>query len=256
MVQFDFSALEPVVLTELSRDEALWRVYGSGVQDDIYLQVGSGLGPLRAGLTEHGYDPQCPTPEAISRTKKKAKKLRGVAKIVHLAASYGAGAGTILKTLLGNGFDTNFKEVKGMLEDYWTLFSGVKEYESRLKAEWTAQRGWFLNGRSRPMSVPPKLEKDILNRCIQSSGHDNLLTFLYHLDRIRTEYRLGFRFIVCDFHDETVTECPNDEIELTVWAINEALRRTNIELGGDIQLSGEPEICKCFAEFKVEGYNG
>lgn len=255
LVQFDFSALEPVVLTELSEDSAMWEVYGKGIANDIYLFVGSRLGPLAAGLTSHGYDPLAPTPEAIKATKKHAKNLRGVAKVIHLAASYGAGPAKIWRTLTNLGHSTTRPEAKDMLADYWELFSGVKEYESRLGAEWSAQHGWFLNGRDRPMSVPPKYEKDILNRSIQSTGHDNLLTFLYHLDRVRTENNLGFKFIVCDFHDETVTECHKDEAEATVEAVFEALRRTNEDLGGNIALTGEPEVCDCFAEFKVEGYN-
>ena len=256
LVQFDFSALEPVVLTELSQDKAMWQVYGSGIVNDIYLAVGSRLGPLKEGLTKYGYDPESPTPEAIKETKKNAKNLRGVAKVIHLAASYGAGAAKIWKTLVNMGYDTKLSEAKQMLKDYWNLFSGVKDYEARLKAEWNAQRGWFLNGRDCPMSVPTKFEKDLLNRCIQSTGHTHLLTFLVHLDKIRTERQLNFKFIVCDFHDETVTECPKDEVEQTVQAVMDALTRTNNELGGSIALSGEPEVCDCFAEFKVEAYTG
>lgn len=254
LVQMDVAALEPVVLTELSRDPNMWQVYGTDIPNDIYLFVGSGMGPLKEGLTAHGYDPMNPTPEAISKTKKEAKKLRSVAKVVHLAASYGAGAAKIWSTLVDQGFDISLKDTKQLLADYWDLFAGVKAYEKRLKAEWQAQNGWFLNGRGCPMSVPPAYEKDILNRCIQSTGHTNLLTYLTVFDDLRSKRELDFKFVVCDFHDELIVECPEQQVSGVVQAIKDSWDITNKILGGEIPLKGDPEVVDCFAEFKVEGY--
>ncbi len=80
------------------------------------------------------------------------------------------------------------------------------------------------------------------------------MTFLYFMVQLRKERSLNFKFVICDFHDETVTECPSEEVDATVQLIKDALAMTNEELGGEIALSGEPEICDVVAEFKIEGY--
>ena len=92
----------------------------------------------------------------------------------------------------------------------------------------------------------------LVSNCIQSTGHTNLLTMLVHLKRLRTERNLDFRFVVCDFHDEFITECNPEDADAVVQLIADALEATNQELGGTIELQCPPEVCKSFADFKCE----
>ena len=176
-LQMDVDALEPVVLAELSGDEAMMNLYGPGAKpNDIYLFVGASIPALRDEVCAYGYDPLNPTAEAIAVTKKKAKRIRGICKVVHLSAGYGAGPGTIYATLIQAGVVITLDEVKAIHKAYWALFGGVIEYQKKLKAEWAENGGWFINGRGMPVAVADNLEKDILNRCIQNTGHMNMLT--------------------------------------------------------------------------------
>ena len=253
-IQMDVDALEPVVLAELSEDPAMMKLYGPGAKpNDIYLFVGASIPALRSKICMHGYDPQNPTKEAISRTKKLAKTPRTICKIVHLSASYGAGPGTIYQTLQEAGVKITKEEVKTIHSDYWKLFKGVTSFQNDLKTEWSSNGGWFLNGRGMPTAVANKYEKDILNRCIQSTGHVNLLTYLKNLDLLRSESDISLRPVLVDFHDETVWEVPENQAEKALELFNKTWDLTNKELGGIISLSGAPEICKTFSDFKCEG---
>lgn len=254
-IQMDVDALEPVVLAELSEDEAMMNLYGPDAKpNDIYLYVGASIPALRDEVCAYGYDPLNPTAESIAITKKKAKRIRSICKVIHLSAGYGAGAKKIHETLVQSGVEITLQEVKELHKAYWALFGGVTAYQNKLKNEYAMNGGWFINGRGMPISVAGHLEKDILNRCIQSTGHFNLLTYLKHLEVLRNgNQRIKLVPIVCDFHDECIYEVPEKQAKLTLNLFRRAWSLTNEELGGIIPLSGEPEICYSFSDFKVEG---
>jgi hypothetical protein len=200
------------------------------------------------------YDPENPTREGIKAAKKHCKRIRSICKVLHLSAGYGAGAMKIWVTLVGNGVDITLDEVVEIRKMYWKVFEDVVIYRKKLVTEWKRNGGWFYNGRFRPITVLPKSEKDILNQCIQSTGHDNLLLYLYHLDQIRTERGIPMRPVMVDFHDETIWSAPKGYKEVVLKAMNDAWTRTNEDLGGIIPLSGEPEQVRCWAEFKCEDW--
>jgi DNA polymerase I-like protein with 3'-5' exonuclease and polymerase domains len=253
-VQMDVDALEPVVLAELSGDSAMMNLYGPGAKpNDIYLFVGASIPALRDEVCAYGYDPLNPTSDAIRITKKKAKRIRSICKVLHLSAGYGAGPRKIWETLIQSDIDISLDDVKEIHKAYWKLFGGVVDYQNKLKAEWADNGGWFINGRGMPMPVSKRLEKDILNRCIQSTGHINLLTYLKHLQQLRLASDIEMHPIVVDFHDETIWEVPIDQADAALELFRQTWDLTNKELGGIIPLSGEPEICESFVDFKVEG---
>lgn len=254
-IQMDVDALEPVVLAELSEDAALMGLYGPGAKpNDVYLYVGASIPALRDEICAYGYDPLNPTSEAISITKKKAKRLRAICKTLHLAAGYGAGAPTIYKKLVQSGVVITLREVEKIREAYWVLFAGVLAYESKLKDYYAANGGWFINGRGMPVCVAAADEKDLLNQNIQSTGHYNLLTYIKNLKYVREECpELTLYPVVIDFHDETVWEVPIEQIQLALAVFRRTWDLTNEELGGIINLSGEPEVHYSFSDFKCEG---
>jgi hypothetical protein len=150
--------------------------------------------------------------------------------------------------------DITIEEVKEIHKAYWELFGGVVDFQNKLKAEWASNGGWFLNGRGMPTAVADHLEKDILNRCIQSTGHFNLLTYLKHLKTLREEHpEISMTPIVVDFHDETIWEVPVEQADAAMELFEQTWTLTNTELGGIIPLSGAPEICTSFSDFKCEG---
>lgn len=253
-LQCDFTALEPMVLTEMSKDKAMWGVYGPGAPlNDMYLFVGSQLPILGPELTRWGYDPYNPTLEAIGTTKKNAKKFRAIAKTLVLGSNYGAGPATLHNTLTLGGIKISLREVETLHREFWKLFSGIKKFEKALKREWSDNNGWFLNGIGRPIGVCEKVLKDLVNRCIQSTGHDILMVWLSYMLEIREEREWwDLHPIIVDFHDETIWECREENAEEYQSIFPEAYRRLNNYLGGEILLKGDPLICDNLAEIKIE----
>ena len=252
IIQWDASALENVILAELSGDENMFQLYGSGIPNDGHLFFGSRMAPLREELTKYGYDPMNPTPEAIKKTKKMAKAFRSVAKVVVYLCSYGGGATTLRKNLEVAGFKMKLEECKELIKGYWDTIPQVTEYYNRLKAEWKANRGWLLNARGRPMSVPEKLKKDLPSRVIQSGGHDILLSVIHHIDVLRGRRGVTMHPAITDLHDETIWYAPDNEVEEAKKVIEDALAITNCELGAKIPISGGVEICEDFRPFKCD----
>jgi hypothetical protein len=254
-IQMDVDALEPVVLAELSEDRSMMALYGPDAKpNDIYLFVGASIPALRDEVCQYGYDPFNPTAEAIAITKKKAKRIRSICKVLHLSAGYGAGAKRIHETLVQSGIDITLDAVRDIHKAYWELFGGVTAYQDALKSEYHGNGGWFMGGRGQPITVAGALEKDILNRQIQNTGHVNLLTYLYYLDTIRSANRhVSIVPIVTDFHDECIFEVPEKQAKIVMQMFRRTWSLTNDELDGIIPLSGEPEICVSFSDFKCEG---
>lgn len=167
LLDCDFVALEPVVLTELSRDSAMLKLYGPGAKpNDVYLMVGMTLPGIKEKFAACGYDPDNPTPEAIARCKKQHKDLRSVCKVVELSGKYGSGAAGWRSKLAVEGFNYSLAQCKEMHVAYWNLYSGVKKYERHLQQLWEKNQGWVLNGVGRPVCIDKFRIKDIVNACV------------------------------------------------------------------------------------------
>lgn len=254
LIQMDIDALEAVVLAEVSECRSYMKLYGPDAPkgNDVYLFVGSGMGSISDPIKEEGYDPHNPDPAIVKKCKKKFKWERDVFKKFHLSAQYGAGAFRIWNDLKLQKVYIPLDHVKIMREKYWELFKDVKTYEARLLDERTANGGFFVNGLGFPITIAEAFLKDTLNRAIQPAGHSILIRYLYHLNQIRKDTNLMFWPILCDFHDETIWECHEEAVPCVMEAFRMAWIETNKELGGIIPLSGEPETCTSWADFKVE----
>jgi hypothetical protein len=248
-IQMDVNALEPVVLAELSECPSYMSLYGPNrPPNDVYLFIASKIPHFSKEILDAGYNPEEPTAEGIAAAKKQCKTTRTICKVIHLAAGYGAGAAKIHETLTSLGVQVTVSEVAAIRNMYWEVFEGVVKYRERLTSEWKANRGYFLDGLGTPVTVEASFEKDILNRCIQRTGHMILVKYLYHL----TQLQPAAKPVVVDFHDETIWQCKHGDTEETLNTFNTAWDLTNEELGGIIPLYGTPEKHTSFAGFKCE----
>lgn len=253
-VQMDFTALEQVVLAELSKDPALWKLYGPAARkNDVYLFTGSQLPVIGKAIREAGYDPENPTPEGIASAKKQAKKERGIAKVITLASSYGAGARKIQQTLQLEGIPISLAECERIHAGYWKLYSGVKDYEQELIRQYENNDGWVLNGIGRPLGIDFDKEKDIVNRVVQSTGHDILVIWLTIYSQLLDAAGLEWSPVIADLHDESIIEVPEEQAEeaLRIMTVD-AMKELNENLNGKIPLRGEGQIASCFADIKIE----
>lgn len=259
LVDIDVSALEPVVLTELSRDRGLLSVYGptASPYSDIYLTVGSRLGTMGQPFRDCGYDYLNPTKEATAKCKKEHKNLRNIVKKLHLSCSYGAGAGKVCSSLQLDGVSITYDEVKTLHAEYWNIFGDVREYERKLIAQAEKNGGWFLGGMGFPICVCSDKMKDILNRQVQSTGHV-VLTFLQkQIADDLVKARIPYRPYIWDLHDEIIIEVPDAYADVAFKIMNDAFAKVNSTLqNGDtmVKFKGSGDIMYSLAEAKVEDY--
>lgn len=254
IVQADFTALEPVVTAELSQCPSYRTLYGDPDKtNDVYLFVGAGISAFKKDILSLGYDPNNPTKETISATKKKFKNIRNICKVVHLAASYGAGVATIHAGLLKQGVDISREEVQEIYDGYWNTFRRIKEFEQVLHDECIAGEGVLADGLGMPITIKPK-HKDTFNRVIQKTGHSILCKHLYFVRKLVEERGIPMKSYIPDFHDEFLMSVHKDYIEEAKKICYDAVDLTNEWLGGTISHRCDPEIVVNVAEVKVEDY--
>jgi DNA polymerase I-like protein with 3'-5' exonuclease and polymerase domains len=253
LVQLDFSAVEPVVLTNACKDPTLMALYGPDAKpNDVYLFVAAHIGAFKDKILQY-YDPYEPTAEGIADAKKYCKAERQLTKTVHLAKQYGAGAPKLFHTFREAGHPLEFEEVREICADWDKLFIGTKQFAKKLEQEWYS-RGYIQNLLYRPLAVDADKTKDLVNRFCQSSGHDLLLKFLCHVDVLRTMMATPMKPWILDFHDETIWEVPEERAQEAADVLQMALGQLNKELADfiDIPIKGDVEIVETLAGVKCD----
>lgn len=170
-----------------------------------------------------------------------------------LASQYGAGPRKIQETLELAGMPLSLDEVCEICSDYWRLFAEVKRFGYRLEQEWQSTGGWVRNGSGRPLAIDEQYKKDCVSRVIQSTGHDFLQRYIWHIACMIQERGLKTWPWIVDIHDETQWECRIEDADKIVQVFKDAMTTLNAELGGEIKLTGEPMVAKNLAEIKCEG---
>jgi DNA polymerase I-like protein with 3'-5' exonuclease and polymerase domains len=170
--------------------------------------------------------------------------------IVH-NCSYGAGAGKITQALKLEGIDISFDEAKRMHTAYWELFSKVKQYETFLKIQWERNGGWFLNPMGRPIAVAQDYLRDIVNRSIQSGGHDAFVLYLSILSDKFNTHSIPYKPYIWDLHDAVMLIVRDENVEAAVEILDViAMDELNARLGGTIRLKGVTNVVNNWAEDK------
>jgi len=252
-IDADVESLEAVVLAELSKDSTMRYLYDpSSPKNDIYLYVGSFLPGIGDSIREAGYDPENPTPEGIAVAKKDAKRARQIAKVCVLGFQYGMGPKKLRMTLRLEGVDMTEEESYEIYSAYWELFSGIRNYNDYLESEWRKRGGWVYNGIGRPVTVFEPYLRDVNNRVVQSTGHDILMYVNYQLYNIREEEQIDFWPIIIDWHDASLVECKKSDGARVLALFDEAYKRTNEWLCGDLAIRTKPQIIHNLAESKCE----
>lgn len=253
-VDCDVNALEMVVTAELSQDKNLLYLYGPGAQlNDIYTFYGSMMAGIGPKLRSLGYDPYNPVKEILDATKKACKKERSIAKLLILSDNYGSGVKKKQKILSLNGVEMSLHEVEEMHNSLMDAKGGVVAYSNWLHEQWKINGGWVENGYGRPICIDERYVKDILNRVVQSTGHDILQLYSRIAAQLLTEAKLDWRPIVMDWHDESIIEVPDEQVEVAKQVMEvDAYRELNKILGGICPLKGSAAVAKTLAGIKLE----
>lgn len=250
-VDLDFASLEQVVLAELSQDPTLLTLYGPGAKDnDVYLYNGSNLPIIGPIIRATGYDPLNPTAETIKLAKEKCKKERQIAKQITLASAYGAGAKKIQASLELEGIHISVNEAMSMHKAYWKLYAGVKDFEAYWSDYYDESRGIVLNGIGRVVCCDIDYKKDLVNRIVQSTGHDLLMFYISILEQLRQATGIKMYPIFLDTHDATTWECRIEDAEKVKQLFERAMVILNEQMGGLVKLKGDAGIVHNLAEAK------
>ena len=175
--------------------------------------------------------------------------------IVH-NCNYGAGANKIHASLLEDGIDIPLHEVQKMHKGFWELRKGVKVWEQELKRQWKDNGGWLLNGFGRPICLEPMRERDVISGTCQASGHDAHILFqVLAAEELSTR---GFDWYPwhMDLHDCLIFAVHKSQAKAATQLLKEVVYpELNRYLGGEINLKGEPNVCRSWKDDKDEGYN-
>lgn len=252
LVYTDFSALEMKVSAIASQDKNLYKLYGPGANPnhDVYLFNGAQIPQYSAEIREL-YDLDNPTKEGKKAAKEKFSKIRGeIFKPWVLGCQYGLGAPTLFENLTLAGVKgITFEYCQELIKVFRNTYPGLGRLQRRLKARWNTNKGWFTNLRGRPICVDVDKLKDIVNRNIQSSGHDYLMLYLQFLHR-RIKGKATPWLV--DEHDATIWEVEDKNVDYVKMMFELAFDDLNEVLGFDIKFSGDTKVASNLAELKVE----
>lgn len=241
----DINSLEPHVLAHFSQDPGYMKIYSKGAAPNcIYLYLGANS-PNHGHLFRSVYDPDNPTIESVKEAKKLYADERQRYKVCVLALAYEGTELALDRMFKKFGIETTLKERVQLVKLFKETFHGLPEFRDRLQAEWHANNGWILTGAGRPLGVPKDKVKDIIAYFCQSTGHDFVLRWLYHMQQVRLERGLsGVRPFLPDFHDATYWVCPDNDkyIQMTKDMIYEAYDRLNEELDLSVEFKGECKV--------------
>lgn len=219
---------------------------------DVYLYNGASLPGIGDRIRATGYDPDNPTADSVSRAKKAAKVERTISKVVTLGSSYGMGPGKLAMTLCLQGIECTEAMARDIHSAYWKLYKGVKDYERYLLDQYRQRGGWVYNGIGRPIGIFEELTKDIVNRVVQSTGHDLHMFWTDILNSLFEMQKLEVHGIVWDFHDQSIVEVPEEQAEEVKSLFSTAYDILNERFKPIIPLSGDAQIVTNLAEAKLE----
>ncbi len=253
-VDCDFAALEPHILAECSRDPGLLALYGPDADPnhDRYLYSGAGYQTALGEKIRRFYDRAHPTKEGVARAKKECKLERELAKKICLASDYGAGWKKIYRSARAEGFAVTEDEAKRLWQGQRDVHAAVYDVLApALEAEWATNGGWVLGLMGLPTSVWGERLRDLVNRIVQSGGHNCHILFVVLTEDHLVAAGVQHQWVVADWHDQLVVQVAAKDVAATEAAIVAAMADLNEGLGMLIQLKGEPAVSTDMGQLKL-----
>lgn len=240
----DLTSVEPFFTAFFSDDSTLLKVYRDGL-GDIYLDLALELFPTNLELAQL-YNPLESPDDGI---KSQFKTVRQISKLVHLASAYGAGGKKIACILTQNGFETSEDEGRRLHRLYWKKFKKVKDLEAGLY-ELNRQDGLVRTLFGRIIRLPDAWCKDLMNRFIQSTGHDALMEWVFEIDRLSQERGIPLVPFILDWHDATYWHCAPEHTSAAAAILSDALMAVNTRYELPYPLKAHIKSFNSLAEIK------
>jgi hypothetical protein len=250
----DWSSIEPAVLAELSRDEALLALFGpdaNPAHDRYLFTLASIPHPMFDGIRRH-YNVENPTKEGVAQAKAENGTLREGGKLVVLSDMYGSGVKKKWRTLAAKGIALTMAQVQEVHDGQRALHHGVDAFGAALEREWRARGGFVLTGLGHPAPIFEMYLKDRTNRVVQNTAHWLHVLYLWILTTFLDEAGIPWRGIVLDFHDQVILEIARRHAERAIEIERAASAELNEMVASYVRLKGEPRIVSCMAAAKCE----
>jgi len=191
MLSSDLSALEYREIAHCSRDKKLLDIFRNS--RDIHKE---------AAKYVLGYPD-----DMIKEQRKEGKTL-------NYAAVYGAGEEKVYK-LIGRRDQGVYKRIKGM-------YPGVDEWKEEVLQELNRNKhiSNFLGYEWDFEFMDQNIEREVVNRVIQSAGHMILMVYLMEVDDNLTDAGLTDVLLVNENHDSFMYDCPKENLEKASLIVN------------------------------------
>ena len=192
----DWSQVELRIMAHLSGDSVLHEAFKNG--DDIHKRTASGL-----------FDKD---------ESEVTKEERDIAKTVNFATIYGQGS-----SALGQNLGIPKKRAKEIIERYFEVYSGVREWIDRTMEEARVMgRVSTIAGRTRfipelfskNFAVKQAGERMAVNTPVQGSAADICKKVMLDLDKALSKRPELKSKLLLQIHDELVFECPEGEVDV------------------------------------------
>ncbi len=225
----DYSQIDLRVLAHFSGDEALVEAFQSGA--DIHRKTAAEIFHV--------------APQLVT------KEMRRVAKTINFGIVYGMssfGLATQLKV--------SRKEAQGFIDQYFTVYAGVKRYMETIVAQ--AEKDGYVTtllGRrrelpdihSRNRTRREFARRTAINTPVQGTAADIIKLAMLEVDRVFADQNLHGRMVL-QIHDELVLEVPEGELEKSSSLLQEAMENVmelsvplvvNLQVGQNLGMENE-----------------
>ena len=213
------------------------------VANDVYLYDAALMArdyniKLFQPILDAGYIPENPNKDIISKIKKEHKKLRSISKVASLGRGYGMGWAKFKQNMALQGIKMSEREARAVIDGLDKVYSGIGKYNKYLENELADNNGYVLNGIGRPVCCADDFKKDIVNRVVQSTGHDILMLWMTIYSKMLDEAGIKWDGIVLDFHDQSIIEVNEEDVEKVEHILGKlSVDELNKQLEGVIKLT-------------------
>ena len=219
LISADYSQIELVVLSHLSKDENLISAFKDN--RDVHARTAA----LIFGIDE-------------SEVKSEQRRM---AKVINFGVIYGMSA-----FRLANELNISRSDAANFISAYFNTYSGVRRFiEDTIKK--TEQSGFVstISGRrryipainSRNKTEKAAAERVAVNTPIQGSAADIVKIAMINLDRRLAAERSGARLLL-QVHDELILECPKDEAAAATELVRAEMEKA-VPLSAPLRVSVE-----------------
>ncbi len=205
----DYSQIELRLMAHLSGDEALLSAFRDG--DDIHRRTAALIFNV-------------PESEVTA-------EMRGHAKTINFGIIYGMGAQRLARSI-----DLTVKQATEFIEQYFKVFSGVRAWLDKTKAQ-ALEQGFVstLTGRRRRIdtleSSDPRLAASAMNIAVntplQGTAADLIKIAMIRVQHELLRRRLGTRMLL-QVHDELVFEVPEAELPEVTALVTELMEKAMV----------------------------